>query len=67
MVFYVANSEENLIREVAAAETINIEDIITSREFENQKAHELTQNWGAKKINGQFVREIPETVDQDKT
>ena len=30
--FYVANSE-NLIREVAVAETINSEDTVTSREF----------------------------------
>ena len=62
LVFYVVNSEENLTREVAAAETINTEDTITNGEFENQKAHELTRNWGAKKINGQFFREIPEKV-----
>ena len=41
--FYVANSEENLIRGVAAAETINIENIVTSGEF-NKKAEELKQN-----------------------
>ena len=31
--FYVSNSEENLIKRVAAAETINTEDTVTSGEF----------------------------------
>ena len=36
--FYVANSEENLIRGVVAAKTINTEDYATSGEFKNQIA-----------------------------
>ena len=31
--FYVVNSEENFIRRVSAAKTINTEDILTSGEF----------------------------------
>ena len=65
--FYVANSEENLIRGVAAAETINTENNITCGEFNKQKAQELKQNWRGKKIHGQFVREMPEKVDKEKT
>ena len=42
--FYVANSAENLIKGVAAAETINTEDTVTSGEFKKQKAQELKQN-----------------------
>ena len=41
--FYVANSEENLIRAVAAAEIINTEDTIMSGEFTKQKTQELKQ------------------------
>ena len=41
--FYVANSEENLIRAVAAAEIINTEDTVMSGEFTKQKAQELKQ------------------------
>ena len=36
--FCVANSKENLIRGVAAAETINAEDTVTSGEFKKQEA-----------------------------
>ena len=42
--FYVANSEENLIKGVAAAETINTEDTVTNGEFTKQKAQEFKQN-----------------------
>ena len=41
--FYVANSEEKLIRGVAVAETINTEDTVTSGEFKKQKTQELKQ------------------------
>ena len=66
LVFCVANSEENLIKGAAAAETINTEDTVTSGEFKKQKAQELKQNWHEKKMHGHFVTEIPEKVDQDR-
>ena len=53
--FYVANSEENLIRGVAAAETINTEETVMSGEFKKQKTQELKQNCREKKIHGQFA------------
>ena len=65
--FYVDNSEENFINGVAGAETINTEDTVTSGEFKKQKAQELKQNWHEKKMHGQFVREMPEKVDKDRT
>ena len=53
--FYVVNSEENFIRGVAAAETINTKGTIMSGEFKKQKAQELKQNCRKKKMYGQFV------------
>ena len=65
--FYVPNSEENLIKGVAAGETINTEDTVTSGEVKKQKAQEFKQNWHENKIHGQFVRKMPEKVDKDRT
>ena len=65
--FYVANSEETLIKGVAAAETINTEDTVTSGEFKKQKAQELKQNCHEKKMYGQFIREMPKKVDKYKS
>ena len=39
--FHVANSEENHIRGVLAAQTINTRETISSVEFKKQKAKEL--------------------------
>ena len=66
MGFYVANSEENLIKGGGAAETINTEDTVASGELK-LKAHELKQNWSEKNMHGQFIREIPTKVDKDRT
>ena len=65
--FYVANSEENLIRGVSATETINTRETITSVEFKKQKAKELKEKWSEKRIHGQFIRETTEKVDKEKT
>ena len=65
--FYVANSKENLIRGVLAAETINTRETITSVEFnKKQKAKELKEKWSEKRIHGQFIRETTEKVDKEK-
>ena len=42
--FYVTNSEESLIKGVAAAATITTGDTVTSGEFTKQKAQESKQN-----------------------
>ena len=47
--FYIAKSEENLIKGVAAAEIINTEDIVISGEIKKQKAQELNKTGMKKK------------------
>ena len=65
--FYVANSEEDLIGGITAAETINTKDTVKNAKFKKEKAQELKQNWRKNKIHGQFVSEIPQKADRDKT
>ena len=43
--FYVANSDENLIRGVLTAETINTRETISSLEFKKQREKELKEKW----------------------
>ena len=64
--FYVANSEENLISGVSAAETINARETITSLDFKKQKAKELKEKRSEKRMYGQFIREGTEKVDKKK-
>ena len=65
--FYVANSEENLIRGVSAAETVNTRKTVTSVEFKKQEAKELKEKWSEKRVYRQFIRETKEKVDKEKT
>ena len=64
--FYVTNSEENLIRGLSAAETINTRDTTTSVEFKKQKAKELKEKKSEKRMPGQFVRKTAVEVHQEK-
>ena len=43
-----------------------MEGIITSGEFKKQE-QELKQKWNEKRMHGQFVREMLEKVDENKT
>ena len=65
--FYVAKSEENLIRGVSTAETINTRETITRVEFKKQTEKELKEKWSEKRMHGQFIRETTEKVDKEKT
>ena len=65
--FYVANSEENLIRGVSTAETINTRETITSVESKKQRQKGLKEKWSEKRIHGQFIRETIGKVDKEKT
>ena len=65
--FFVANSGENPVRGVATAWTIRTERIITSGEFKKQREQGRKQKWNEKRMHGQFVREMPEKVDKNKT
>ena len=60
--FYVANSEKDLIKGVAAAETINNEDTVTSGEFKKLKSQELKKNDVKRKCmdssSGKFQRTL---------
>ena len=65
--FYVANPEEDLIRGVSAAGTINTRETIMNVEFNKQKSKELKEKWSEKQMHGQFIRETMEEVDKEKT
>ena len=45
----------------------NNNNTLTSGEFKKQIEQELKQNWIEKKMYEQFIREMPENVDKNKT
>ena len=65
--FYVANSEETLMKGVCASGTIKTDGTVEKEEFKRGRAQELKQKWMGKVMYGQFLREMPEKVDYGKT
>ena len=65
--FLVTNSNKNLIRGVSAAETINTRETKTIVKFKKQKAKKLKEKWREKRMHGQFITEMTEKADQEKT
>ena len=63
--FYVTSSKENLNRGVAAAET-TIKENQTILPI-NKRPDNLKQNWSEKEMYRQFIREMLEKVNKDKT
>ncbi len=64
---YVLNSAEKLIQGVCTSGTIETESTISKSEFKRKKAQKLKDKWKGKRMYGQFIREMPEKVDKDKT
>ena len=55
------------MRGVLAAETVNARETITSADFKKQEAKELKEKWSEKRMHGQFIREMTEKFDKEKT
>ena len=65
--YYVANSEETLMRGVRVAGTIRTEGTVNSDEFKKQRAEELKEKFLEKKMQGQFNKEISDSIDKEKS
>ena len=67
MGWYVRNSVESLIRGDRFAKVVDIEDVVSKDEFKRGWMNEKEQRWKEKRMYGQFVREMPESADENKT
>ena len=56
-----------LITGVCASGTIETDGIMNKMDFKRQRTQELEQKWTEKRMYGQFLREMPEKVDKNKT
>ena len=65
--FYVVNSEETLIKGVYELGTIYTGQTVDKEEFKSRRAQELKKKWRGKAMYGQWLREMPEKIDQTKT
>ena len=44
-----------------------MQERLTTAEFKKQKVKEIKEKWSKKQMHGQFIREMTEKVDKEKT
>ena len=49
------------------AGTLKTENAVEQRAFKSARKEEVKRKWHEKQMCGQFVREMPETVDKEKS
>ena len=65
--WYVRNSVDPSIEGVKAAETIEYNDTVNKKEFKQSWMREKKEQCKNKRMYRQFVREMPETIDETET
>ena len=67
LAWYVRNSNERWMAGVRKINILDSEGAKEKNEFERDRHNASSNRWKEKKMYGQFLREMPETVDKDKT
>ena len=67
LAWYVNNSNERLMEGVRKTKILNSEGAQEKNEFKQDRQNATLNRWAEKKMHGQFLREMPETVDKVKT
>ena len=61
------SSEETLLRGVLVAGKITTEGTVNSNDLKKQRAEERKKTFLEKKMHGQFSKEIPDSIDKEKS
>jgi len=64
---YVTMSTERLMKGVKIAKIIDCEEPKEKNAFKREVQNKYIARWTGKRMYGQFVREMPESVDKDRT
>ena len=67
LAWYVRNSNERLMAGVRKIKILDSEGAKKKNEFKRDNQNASLNRWKEKKLYGQFLQEMPETVDKDKT
>ena len=67
LAWYVRNSNERLMAGVKKIKILDSEEAKEKNKFKRDRENASLNRWKEKKMHGQFLREMPETVDRDKT
>ena len=66
LAWYLKNSNERLLAGVRGIGILNSDAAKEKRVFKQERQNATLNRWKEKKMHGQFLRDMPETVDKDK-
>ena len=65
--WYVKNSNEKLIEGVRKSGIVDFENSVRKDIFKRERKETLKRNWREKQMYGQFLRDMPDDVDQENS
>ena len=66
LAWYLKNSNERLLTGVRGIGILNSDAAKKKREYKQERQNATLNRWKEKKMHGQFLRDMPETVDKNK-
>ena len=66
LAWYLKNSNERVLAGVRGVGILNSDEAKEKRDFKQERQNASLNRWKEKKMHGQFLRDMPETVDKDK-
>ena len=65
--WYVEQSNEPMLKVVSMKATIKTKETVRPEEFKRMQINAREQAWKEKKMHGQYIRDMDESIDKDKT
>ena len=65
--WYVKQSKEPMLKVASMKATIKTEETVRPEEFKRMQINASEQAWKEKRMHGQYIRDMDESIDKDKT
>ena len=65
--WYLKNSNGNLLQGVKQVRVLKFKESVSKKDFKKSLNEKRVENWKEKEMYGQFIRDMPEGTDQEKS
>ena len=65
--WYLKNSDQNLLQGVKHVEILKFRESVSKKDFKKVLNEKRVENWKEKQVYGQFIRDMPEEKDKEKS
>ena len=65
--WYLKNSNENLLQGVMHVKILKFKESVSKKDFKKSLNEKRVENWKEVEMYGQFIRDLPEDTDKEKS